>query len=163
MTPEEERRKFAEGERERYLVKLAEQKLRRERVKELRNQSFARGAESEAKSSQQFLKQVARRSEFRSHVKASWLASHKDHEDMLRRLGELYRERLTSMVGRSLESAELRISINKRVVTTQGNAPVDHQPAPPQQQPKANMQQEQVAPQPIRQQPNSGDQVNHGN
>jgi len=116
MNPHQEWQRIAEIERERYLAKLQEKAARREATKALRNKAIELRSEHESRSSQQYLQRMGRRAEFRAHVHANWLNSHRAHEQMLQKLGQIYRERLTLQVGRTLESATLRTAVNKVVI-----------------------------------------------
>jgi hypothetical protein len=117
MDPNKEKLKTAELERNRYLKKLREQAERRESGKELRDRAIQKRAEHEVKSSQQYLKQITRRAEFRGQVKNIWLESHKTHEEMHQNLGKLYKERLTWHVDRTLASANLRTGVDRAKTT----------------------------------------------
>jgi hypothetical protein len=117
MDPNKEKLKTAELERDRYLKKLRAQAGRRENGKELRDRAIQQRAEHESNSSQQFLKQITRRAEFRGQVKNTWLESHKTHEEMHKNLGKLYKERLTWHVDRTLASASLRTGVDRAKTT----------------------------------------------
>jgi hypothetical protein len=101
----EQRQGHSDVERERYLEKLRLKTERRYNTKILRNMAYAVGEEHADKTSQKHLNAIATRTEFRAHLKRTVIESHKAHEHMHRKLGQLYRERLTWFVSRSLEHA----------------------------------------------------------
>ena len=108
MDRKEEKLRTAALERERYLSKLRGQADRRANTKELHDKAIQARTEAESISSRQYLKKIGRRSEFRAHVKLTWLEGHRRHAEMLHELGQLYKEKLTLNVGRSLEHARVR-------------------------------------------------------
>lgn len=114
MEPHQDKLNMARAERDRYLEKLRDKARRREGMKDLRDQAIEKRAQAEAVTSQQFREDILRRHEFRTQVKLTWLESHKTHAEMLRRLGELYRERLSLNLGRFLESAKVRTGVGRK-------------------------------------------------
>ena len=100
-----ERQACADVERTRYLAKLKAKSERRENNRVLREMAIATGEEHARESSAKHLESIATRSEFRVKVRDIWHSSHKTHEELHYRLGQLYRERLVWFVGRSLEDA----------------------------------------------------------
>jgi len=101
----QQKQSYADVERERYLAKLKGKSDRRSNNKILHDMALAVGEEHAAKRSKKHLGAIAKRTEFRAHLKKTWIESHKTHEEMHRKLGQLYRQRLVWFVGRSLEDA----------------------------------------------------------
>lgn len=117
MNPSSDKRTMAEIEKERYLQKLRDQAQRRDNVKELRDKAIELRAQEEAQTSREYLAKLSRRSEFRAEIKTTVLESHRTHEEMLTRLGQIYKDKLTAMVGRTLESADVRSGVNRKLVS----------------------------------------------
>lgn len=101
MDPEE-KQKFADTERMRYLEKLREQSARRQTEKELEQLALAARAEHALKTAEEYLQRIARQSEYRAHVKKHWHAGHKLHEETLQKIGQFHRDRLAWFVSRTL-------------------------------------------------------------
>jgi hypothetical protein len=132
MDSKQEKLKMAQAERDRYLEKLRSQSRRRDTMKDLRDQAIEKRAQAEAVTSQQFRDNILRRHEFRAQVKLTWLEGHKTHEEMMRKLGEIYKERLSLNFGRFLESAKVRTAVNRRTPNVDGTrqAPSQERPLP---------------------------------
>jgi hypothetical protein len=98
---------IADRERERFLEKLRDQKIRREATKDLRKRATEERAQHAAKTSEAYRIRIARRREFRAQVKRTWMEAHKFRAEALRMLGQQYREKLVYMVGRTLEPRKI--------------------------------------------------------
>jgi hypothetical protein len=127
----EQRQGHSDVERERYLEKLRLKTERRYNTKVLRNMAFAVGEEHAEKTSQKHLGAIAKRTEFRAHLKQTVIDSHKAHEHMHRKLGQLYRERLTWFVSRSLEHAATARNEFDQYHRSRPPLPLNTEPQPP--------------------------------
>jgi hypothetical protein len=104
---EEFKKNVADRERERFLEKLRDQKIRREQTKDLRKKAVEERTQHASRTSEAYRNRIARRSEFRAQVKRTWMEAHKFREEALRLLGQQYREKLVYVVGRTLEPRKI--------------------------------------------------------